>query len=87
MAIASQSPVFDEVIRFLASQPSVEEILAYKYPPLVDQRLHTLLTLNSERKLSGEEQAELDEFLRMNHLIKMLKLHTQLNQAGEDGLH
>lgn len=79
----SQTTLFDEIIEFLASTATPEQILAFKPSEALDQRLHFLLDKNSSTMLTPDERAELDEFLRMNHLLKMLKLKARLRQANE----
>jgi len=83
MAVASTDTLFDEITDFLASVPTAEQILAFKPSERLDQRLHDLLDQNSKDGLTAEERAELDEFLRMNHLLKMLKIKVRLKLAGQ----
>lgn len=70
---------FDEVTDFLATAPSIEQLLAYHPSPAIGDRLLELLDRNKEATLSTEEQGELQELLRLNHLLKMLKLKAKLN--------
>jgi hypothetical protein len=74
MAVATPSNLFEEITDFLASAPSFEQMLAFKPSEKLDQRLHELLDRNSQGYLSAEERTELDEFLRMSHLLKMIKI-------------
>jgi len=84
MAIAHvASELFEEVSDFLASGPTPEQIIAYKVSEALDERLHYLLDLNSQGEIGSDERAELEEFLRINHLLRMIKLKAQLNLAGE----
>jgi hypothetical protein len=76
MAIA-QSPVYQEVYYFLASAPSHEAILAFRPSDATRERIRMLLAANKENRLCADEQAELDEFEQVEHLVRMLKLHTQ----------
>lgn len=73
MAIA-QLPVYQEVYRFLASQPTHEEILDFRPSEAVATRVQTLLEANKSRGLSEAEQAELDQFGQVEHFVRMLKL-------------
>ena len=76
MAIA-QVPVYQEVYQFLASRPTHEEILAFRPSPDTQARIRQLLGANKEGHLTPDEESELDEFERVEHFIRMLKLHTQ----------
>ena len=73
MAIPTPNIAFDELITFLASSPSASEIVAYRPPEKLQARMSELLEKNRQGKLSMEEQAELDEFLRMNRFMSHLQ--------------
>jgi 5-methylcytosine-specific restriction endonuclease McrA len=64
---------FDELITFLASSPSAEEIIAYHPPEALQARMSELLDKNRQGSLSRDEEAELDEFLRMNRFMSHLR--------------
>jgi hypothetical protein len=74
MALVQTPPAFSELIDFLASSPSQEEILAYKASDELQARLSYLLDKNRNDRLSDEENAELDEILRLDHFVTMLKI-------------
>ncbi len=71
---AIQQTLTDEVLDFLASAPSTEEILAFQPSKTMKERSHYLLDRNRKDILTSDERAELDEFLRMNHFVNMLKI-------------
>jgi predicted amidohydrolase len=71
------SPIYQEVYYFLASAPTHEQILAFRPSEATQDRIRALLTANREGRLTMDEQAELDEFEQVEHLVRMLKLHTQ----------
>src|SRR4051812_27375476 len=72
----------DVVTDFLASAPSVEEIIAYRLPPDLQTRAHLLLSKNQEGRLSAEEGLELDEFRQIDHLLTLVKAKARLKQQG-----
>ena len=74
MASAPSETLFDEILDFLASTPTPMQIVAFQPPDALQQRLSELLAKNRDRQLMAEEQAELDEFLRMNRFMSRLKL-------------
>jgi hypothetical protein len=81
MAIAPEAALFDEILDFLASTPTPEQIVAFQPPDSLQQRLTYLLEQNQLDRLSVEEHAELDEFLRMNRFMSRLKLRARLKLA------
>jgi len=73
MTIPTPTTAFDEIIDFLASVPSADEIIAYVPPIHIQDRMHELMQKNRTNSLSSEENTELDEFLRMNRFMSRLK--------------
>lgn len=72
-----------EVIEFLSTNPSPQEVLGYHVSERGQARLQRLLTLNEAGLLSEAEQRELDELQRIEHMIIMLKAQVakQLQQV------
>jgi hypothetical protein len=75
--------LLDEITDFLASIPTAEQILAFRPSDVLNQRLHDLLDRAGEGELTDNEQQELNEYLRVSHLLKMLKGKVRLRIAGQ----
>ncbi|MAU11902.1 MAG: hypothetical protein CL607_18900 [Anaerolineaceae bacterium] len=73
MTMPAPLVAFDELITFLAASPSAEAIMAYRPSQDLQDRLSELLEKNRQGQLSTEENAELDEFLRMNRFMSRLQ--------------
>jgi hypothetical protein len=69
----SDYPVFDEMIDFLASGPTPQQLIEYKASPPVQARLEELLDKNREEGLTEAETAEMDTFRQVNHVMILLK--------------
>jgi hypothetical protein len=82
MVATQPETLFTEIIDFLASTPTPEAILAFKPSDRLEQRLSDLLEQNRQETLTAEERGELDEFLRMNHFMNMLKIRARQKLAG-----
>ena len=63
----------NETVTFLSSNPSEQTVRNFKFSPKTQQRMDELLERNRERGLTEHELNELDEFLRLEHVIIMLK--------------
>jgi hypothetical protein len=74
MVLAPVDTLFDEILEFLASTATPEQIVNYQPPLTLQQRLSELLDKNRANGLTETEQNELDEFLRMNRFMSRLKL-------------
>lgn len=62
-----------DVAEFLANLPPLEEVLAMRPTKGLSDRTDALLTKNREASLSGEEQAEWDEIVKMEHVMRVAK--------------
>lgn len=62
-----------EVIQFLAQNPTPKEVIDYHISEQAQARLQRLLVLNESGILSEDEQLELDELERLEHIVVMLK--------------
>jgi hypothetical protein len=69
----SVHPVFTEMIDFLVSRPTPEQIVGFKFSSEIQTRLEMLLEKNRESSLTETENAELDTFEQVNHLLILLK--------------
>jgi hypothetical protein len=61
------------VLDFLANDPSAEEIAAFSPTPEMIERLRTLVEREKAGDITAREQAELDEYERLEHLMVMIK--------------
>jgi hypothetical protein len=72
------SPVPNEVYRyileFLASNPSPEAIRNFRPTPQMQERISELVDRNRTNQLTQAESAELDEYERIEHSMRMLKI-------------
>jgi hypothetical protein len=82
MVATQPETLFTEIIDFLASTPTPEAILAFKPSDRLEQRLSDLLEQNRQETLTAEGREELDEFMRMNHFMNMLKIRARQKLAG-----
>jgi hypothetical protein len=91
LALSLQQPplpahIYHYILDFLASQPTPEQILAFRPTLEMQERLKTLLVRSKAGELPPTEQRELDEYERIEHLIIMLKAgslsYLTSNQAG-----
>jgi len=78
LALSLQQPplparIYQYILTFIASQPTPEEILAFRPTREMQTRLQTLLVRSKAGELTPLEQREIDEYERIEHLIVMLK--------------
>jgi hypothetical protein len=77
--------VFGEITDFLATNPTPEEIIAYRLPDDLQERAHELLDKNGEGELTPEEYNEMMDFARIDNMMTLLKakMKLKLKKASE----
>lgn len=65
-----------EIIEFLTSRPSAFEVHAYHASERAQARMQRLLALNRAGQVSEAEIKELDELLKLEHIVTALKATT-----------
>ncbi len=69
----NQSKAYDEIIELFANGSSPEKIVSFRPSKESQARVTELLRKNRTGKLSPEEEAELDEFGLLEHLMRLVK--------------
>ncbi len=66
--------VYRYILDFLTSQPTPEQIAAFRPTTEMQERMRSLLVKSKSEDLTLDECRELDEYEQIEHLIIMLKL-------------
>lgn len=82
MAIARANAVYDEFVEFITSTPTLQQIADYQLTVAAEARIDDLLTRNNTGDIVEEELAELDDYLRIEHLIRMAKIRAREKLAA-----
>ena len=72
--------VFDEVATFMTSMPKPEAVMNFKPSSASQLRLEELLDKKREEGLSDSEIHELDQFLMVEHLMRLAKARARTYQ-------
>jgi len=67
----------DEILEFLLSKPSPEEVLQLRPSDETQERLRYLLDGNRNDKLTDAEKGELERYLQLEHFVRRLKIRAQ----------
>jgi hypothetical protein len=76
------SPV-NEILDFLLSQPSPEQIIELRASESAQQRLRYLLDGNRNQKLNDSERVELDSYIQLDNLVSRLKARARVKLASQ----
>jgi hypothetical protein len=82
-ALQEQHPILHEtyrdVLKFLTSNPSPQNILDFRPTQATQERISELLEKNRADELLPAESTELDEYLHINDVLSLLKTQTFKN--------
>lgn len=83
MSTVEHETLLDEILDFLASTPTPEQIIVFRPSPTLQARASDLLERNRNDTLTAEEAAELEEFSRLNHFMSLLKIRARARLSGQ----
>ena len=67
------SPVYTEIIDFLAAGTTPTSLIAFRPSEAAKARVADLIQREKNRGLTAEEQAELEHYLQLEHLMSLAK--------------
>jgi len=71
--------VYREMLDFLATSPSLQQIIAFKLSAASQERLEELLENNREGELNQDEIGELDVYELVHHSMIRLKAQARMD--------
>jgi hypothetical protein len=77
-------PTYLEVLDFLVTRPTSEQLLAFKVSESSQIRLQVLLEKSREACLSSSEMAELNLYEQIDGLMTLLKIRTAATNVSDD---
>ncbi|MBT9317307.1 hypothetical protein [Leptothoe spongobia] len=77
--MATPPATYQEVVDFLISRPTSQQIIGFKVSDQSQTRLQNLLQKNREASLSPAEKGELDLYEQLDHLVSLLKVRAFSN--------
>lgn len=75
-----------EVLDFLITSPTPQDIIVFKVSPEAQERLRLLLDKNRENTLTVSEVAELDVYEQLEHLMILMKARALGAQRNSEGI-
>jgi len=77
-----QISAYDDIMEFLTSSPTPEQIIEFRPSEVMQERIRYLLDGNRAGKLTTEQRKELDEIEETEHFMRRLKLFARAKMAG-----
>ncbi len=73
---------FDEIIDFITSAPQPEQILSFRPSLSAQNRIEELLDKKRDEGLDESEKHELDQYLLIEHLMRLAKARARKRLAA-----
>lgn len=70
-------PAYLELIDFIAGGTTPEQIIKFRPSAAAQRRLEELIAREKEGDLSSDEQAELEYFFQLEHILRMAKARAE----------
>jgi hypothetical protein len=67
------TPSYEEIVDFIASGTTPESVVAFRPTKAAIQRVEELTAKSRDGVISQDEQAELDDYLQLEHLLILAK--------------
>ncbi len=71
MSVAS--PVYLEIVDLIATGATTEAVAGFRPSPEVQSRVAALVEREKTGSLSAEEKTELDDYMELEHILRMAK--------------
>jgi hypothetical protein len=65
--------VYDEIIEFIAGGTTPQSVIDFKLSNAAQERLEDLVYAHQTGELTPEEKKELDQFLTLEHIMRLAK--------------
>ena len=72
---------YEEIVNFLASGTTPRGISLFKASESTKQRVQKLLNLEKQGIATSAEKTELDDYLRLEHLMRLIKARAKEMQC------
>ena len=75
--MSTAHPVYLELIDFIAGGTTPERVIAFRPSPTAQERVEDLIAKAKDDRLSANEQAELDYFFQLEHILRVAKARAE----------
>jgi hypothetical protein len=75
---------YEEIVEFIATRISPEDVAGFQASDEVKERVADLIHREKTTGLSQDEKSELDQYLQLEHIMRLAKARARLHHAGDD---
>jgi hypothetical protein len=74
---------YEEVIEFIAAGPNTKRVADFQASAETKARVESLIEKEKDEGLSPKEKIELDDYLQLEHLMRLVKARARQRLADE----
>lgn len=78
-----ESPVYEEIIEFIAAGTTPDSLVAFRPSEMAKERVADLIYREKTGGLTLEETAELDHYMQLEHLMRLAKARARRHLQHE----
>ena len=73
---------YEEIVEFIAAGTKPETVVAFQASPETKARVSDLITHEKEGTLNPEERSELEQYLQLEHIMRLAKAKAHQKLKG-----
>jgi hypothetical protein len=81
--MSAVTPVYLEIIDFIAAGTTPQEVANYRPSPAAQQRVADLIDREKTQHLSPDEKSELEHFMELEHILRLAKAKARLTLSRD----
>ena len=81
--MSAATPVYLEIIDFIAAGTTPQEVANYRPSPAAQQRVADLIEREQNQNLSPDEKSELEHFMELEHILRLAKAKARLTLSRD----
>lgn len=81
--MSAATPVYLEIIDFIAAGTTPQEVANYRPSPAAQQRVADLIEREQNQHLSPDEKSELEHFMELEHILRLAKAKARLTLSRD----
>jgi hypothetical protein len=81
--MSTATPVYLEIIDFIAAGTTPQEVANYRPSPAAQQRVADLIEREQNQHLSPDEKSELEHFMELEHILRLAKAKARLTLSRD----
>ena len=74
---------YEEIVELIAAGPSISNLANFKASPEASDRVELLIHKEKTDGLTPEEKLELDDFMQLEHLMRLVKARARRHLVHE----